>query len=143
MDDQRVASGVVGLVDVAGGCTLLLRRFASDRGYPSHWCFPGGRAEAGETTRDAASREAREETGLVVGQLEQVGRRESTSASGRLYVVDCYLTRSWSGAMITFPSAEHDAAAWVPFEALVSLQPMGETTHWLASVICSRFRVPR
>jgi 8-oxo-dGTP pyrophosphatase MutT (NUDIX family) len=140
MNENRVAAGIVGIIDKTGGCTLVLRRFATDRGYPSHWCFPGGRAEIGETTIEAAAREALEETGLTVRKLENLGRRRSTSATGRIYVIDCFLTESWTGSLIKFPSVEHAAAAWVPFEALVSLEPAGRTTRWLALTIWSRFR---
>lgn len=139
MDDQRVVSGIVGIVDTTRRCALLLRRFDADRDYPSHWCFPGGRVQTGETTIDAAAREALEETGLTVHELERLDRRESTGATGRTYVIDCFLTTSWFGSLIEFPSAEHAAAAWVLFEALVDLEPAAPVTRWVASTICSRF----
>jgi 8-oxo-dGTP diphosphatase len=136
--DRGVASAIVGIVDPAGECALVLRRFDTDHGYPSQWCFPGGRVRTGETTREAAAREAKEETGLAVRDLEHVGQRESISATGRTYVIDCFLTESWSGSLITFPSAEHATAAWVPLEDLSHLEPSGSATRWLASTIWSR-----
>lgn len=47
------------------GSTVLL----AERGHGPRkgvWSLPGGKIEAGETSRDAAMREIREETGLVV-----------------------------------------------------------------------------
>ena len=136
--EMGVVSAIVGIVDPAVGCALVLRRFDTDHGYPSQWCFPGGQVRTEETTREAAAREAKEETGLTVRDLEYVGQRESISATGSTYVIDCFLTESWSGSLIRFPSAERAAAAWVPLEDLGLLEPSGSATRWLASTIWSR-----
>lgn len=139
LGDEKIPSAIVGMVDSAAPSTLLLRRLATDRDFPSHWCFPGGRVRRGETTDQAARREAYEETGLEVGQLEALGQIESVGATGRRFLVDCFLTESWSGSMIRFPSSEHAGAAWVPSDHLTDLAPAGPTTRWVATIIRSRF----
>ncbi len=57
--------------DGAGGLDVLLVR----RGRPPHegrWSYPGGRVEPGEKAREAAAREAHEETGLRLRVLDLV-----------------------------------------------------------------------
>jgi 8-oxo-dGTP pyrophosphatase MutT (NUDIX family) len=140
MGEKGAISAIVGIVDTVARSTLVLRRFDGDREFPGQWCFPGGRAHPGEATDKVAVREAREETGLTVRRLEFLGRRESVGATGRIYLIDCFLTESWTGSLFTFPSAEHAAAAWVSLETLCDLAPAGATTRWLALTIWSRFR---
>jgi 8-oxo-dGTP pyrophosphatase MutT (NUDIX family) len=140
MGEKGAVSAIVGIVDTVARSTLVLRRFEEDREFPGQWCFPGGRALPGEATDMAAVREAREETGLTVQRLKYLGQHESVGATGRIYLIDCFLTESWTGSLFTFPSAEHAAAAWVSLEALSVLAPTGATTRWLALTIWSRFR---
>jgi len=51
---------------------LLKTHFDPEVGLPPRWLTPGGGLDAGETTLEAAVRELREETGMVVSQ-EQLG----------------------------------------------------------------------
>ncbi|HEY3110625.1 MAG TPA: NUDIX hydrolase [Chloroflexota bacterium] len=55
----------VGVIVVRDGKVLLVQRGKEPgRGF---WAVPGGMVDLGETSRQAAAREAREETGLDVG----------------------------------------------------------------------------
>ena len=56
------------IIEVPNGIVLIKRRFA-----PLGWALPGGFVEYGETVEDAAVREAREETGLVVALTRLLG----------------------------------------------------------------------
>jgi 8-oxo-dGTP pyrophosphatase MutT (NUDIX family) len=68
---DRVAARVF-LLD-ADGCVLLLNGCDSARPDAGNWWFtPGGGIDPGETAEDAARREVREETGLVVDVLGDV-----------------------------------------------------------------------
>src|ERR1700691_1485213 len=79
---------------------LLIRR-----GTPpllGEWSLPGGVLECGETLRDAVTREAREETGLVVepGEMLGVYERVIRDDEGRVryhYVLIDFLCRVASG----------------------------------------------
>jgi ADP-ribose pyrophosphatase YjhB (NUDIX family) len=113
----------VGAVIVADGRALLIRR-----GQPpllGEWSLPGGVLECGETLRDAAIREAREETGLVVevGEMLGVYERVIRSEDARVryhYVLIDFLCRAVGGEL----KAGSDAAEadWFSREELPALK---------------------
>jgi ADP-ribose pyrophosphatase YjhB (NUDIX family) len=61
----------VGAVIIEGPRVLLVKR--AHPPLKDRWSIPGGVLEVGELVREAAVREAREETGLVVEPLELLG----------------------------------------------------------------------
>lgn len=72
MNRQRPVVGV-GVVCLRGAEVLLIRRAKPPR--VGEWSLPGGRIEWGETAREAALRELREETGVeaeLLGLLDVV-----------------------------------------------------------------------
>ncbi|MBW3625096.1 MAG: NUDIX hydrolase [Armatimonadetes bacterium] len=95
---------------------LLIRR-GREPNY-GQWSFPGGAVELGETSRECAAREAKEETGLDVEILEvaAVVDREFRAEDGAIrfqYVIIDYLAKPVGGTL----RAADDVleAAWVPF----------------------------
>jgi 8-oxo-dGTP diphosphatase len=112
----------VGAVIVQDGRVLLIRR-----GQPplfGEWSLPGGLLECGETLREAAVREAREETGLVVETVDMLGvyERVIRSDEGRVryhYVLIDFLCRPLSGEL----KAGSDAAdvGWFTRQELPAL----------------------
>jgi 8-oxo-dGTP diphosphatase len=88
---------------------LLIRRGTAP--LLGEWSLPGGVLECGETLREAAVREAREETGLVVetGEMLGVYERVIPGDDGRIryhYVLIDFLCRPLSGDL----KAASDAA---------------------------------
>ena len=59
---------VIELLDSPGDIVLIERRHP-----PPGWALPGGFVDIGETVEHAAAREALEETGLVVTQVDLLG----------------------------------------------------------------------
>ena len=51
------------------------------------WAFPGGFMDIDETTIDAARRELKEETGLVVGELHRVGIFDAVDCDPRERII--------------------------------------------------------
>lgn len=92
----------VGVVVWKDGKVLLIRRGKPPR--EGQWSLPGGRQKLGETVRETAAREVREETGLEV----EIG--------GLIDVIDS-LTRDGGGAVEYHYTLVDFAAAWVSGEA--------------------------
>ena len=71
----RQSAVLVLMTDSSDGPAVLLSRRAADLSdYPSQWVFPGGSLEEGDTDLTAtALREAREEVGLDLRNIEVVG----------------------------------------------------------------------
>ena len=91
---QPEIGGVSGLV-VRDGKVLLVRR--RNEPYRDHWSLPGGGVEDGETLRDAARREVKEETGLDVEVGTVAGYREGFEPSH--YVVVAFHSRVTGGEL--------------------------------------------
>jgi 8-oxo-dGTP pyrophosphatase MutT (NUDIX family) len=99
---------------------LLLRRVPADGGY---WHVVAGAIEPGESTREAAARELREETGLVarLGESIAVVEHAPAMASVLCVPITCYRVSApdeWKPAL----DGEHDAHRWcAPREAAAAL----------------------
>jgi 8-oxo-dGTP diphosphatase len=121
----------VGAVIVENDRVLLIRRGQAP--LLGEWSLPGGLLECGETLRDAAIREAREETGLTIEVDEMLGvyeriipgeSREDDDARGQgvryHYVLIDFLCRPLGGEL----KAGSDAAAagWFSRDELPALK---------------------
>jgi 8-oxo-dGTP diphosphatase len=119
----------VGAVIVKAGRALLIRRGQAP--LLGEWSLPGGVLECGETLREAAIREAREETGLAVeaGEMLGVYERVIRSDDGQVryhYVLIDFLCHPISGEV----KAGSDAAdvGWFRSEELPALKLTRDTT---------------
>ena len=103
--DPSVGVGVV----VTRNREILLIKRARDpnRGL---WAVPGGKVRAGERLREAARREALEETGLEVEVGEAIWVGEIISADGHLVLIDFAATVT--GGSLS-PGDDAEAAEWV------------------------------
>lgn len=119
----------VGAIIIEDGRVLLVKR--AHPPIAGQWSIPGGALEVGELVREAAVREAREETGLMVepGELLGVFDRVLRNAEQRVqyhYVLIDFLCKPVGGELC----AASDAAEvrWFTREELPALH-LAEDTH--------------
>jgi 8-oxo-dGTP diphosphatase len=112
----------VGAIIIEGGRVVLVKR--AHPPLQAEWSIPGGVLEVGELVREAAVREAREETGLIVEPSELLGvydrvLRDSEKRVQYHYVLIDFLCRRVAGDL----AAASDAAEvrWFRREELPGL----------------------
>lgn len=109
------------VVTTTDGRALLI-----ERGKDPHkgcWALPGGRVDAGETSRDAAARELAEEVGVYVAphELKQVGAWDAPGRDPRgRYVSVAYRLTVDSGTTVE-AGDDAKAAQWWPLKDLPPL----------------------
>ncbi|HTT73697.1 MAG TPA: phosphotransferase [Thermoplasmata archaeon] len=125
MTRSRIALRAVVVVLRAGDRILLLRRAAGDDEFPGYWDLPGGRVERGETYRDAADRELREESGLRARRLRAfcaverpLDPRAGSAPRPRRASVPAFRLVGFDGTVpapspVVLDPTEHSAARWV------------------------------
>jgi ADP-ribose pyrophosphatase YjhB (NUDIX family) len=123
---QRLAVYVL----VRRGNDVLLTRISRLGAHPGAWTLPGGGLEHGESPRDAAARETREECGVdvLVGDLLDVhdSHFEGTAPSGRfedfhgVHLVFRGTVPEGAGPRVVETDGTTDAVAWVPVSEVES-----------------------
>jgi 8-oxo-dGTP pyrophosphatase MutT (NUDIX family) len=101
------------IIEDRDDCVLLLLRGPTAPWMPYRWNLPGGMIDPGETSMDAAAREAREETGLRVQSLVPLTRMRTRGGE-----LDVFYTKHWSG-QVQLLDGEHISYAWVPREEAI------------------------
>jgi len=108
---------VVSVIIERDGRVLLLRRSRTVEHAPGRWDVASGRLEAGETPKDAARREAAEETGLSVDILEPLDTFFFRRGPARDEAIGITFCSGNARGEVTL-SAEHDEARWVALDEL-------------------------
>lgn len=94
--------------------------FATQRGYGEFkggWEFPGGKIEAGETSKEALKREIMEELDTEISVGELIDTIEYDYPEFHLSM-DCFWCEMVSGDLVL---KEHEAAKWLDKEMLYSV----------------------
>lgn len=120
----------VGAIIIEGNRVVLVKR--AHPPIQGHWSIPGGVLEVGEMVREAAVREAREETGLIVepGELLGVYDRILRDPEQRVqyhYVLIDFLCRRVSGE--PQPGSDADEVRWFLAEEIPGLNLASDTAE--------------
>lgn len=89
------------IIEISGGIVLIKRKNP-----PHGWAIPGGFIDYGESAEDAARREAKEETGLDIGDLRQFHTYSDPNRDSRHHTISVVFTAKAKGT----PQARDDAA---------------------------------
>lgn len=108
---------------------VLISQRAAVKDFALEWEFAAGSALTGETSREAAVRELREETGLraPASSLAFVGRFVEQSA-----LFDLYVAHDVDPATLVLDPAEVAAAEWVTLDDVRVRYPSEFAAPWVA-----------
>jgi 8-oxo-dGTP pyrophosphatase MutT (NUDIX family) len=134
--EERTTRSAGGIVLGDGGTIALVRNARA-----SHWLFPKGHVDEGETDEDAARREIEEETGLTnLELLDDLGmftrhrlNQDGSYDQSDLKEVHMYLFAAEPHAVLA-PSMEIEEARWVSFWDMGSTLSNEKEKVWFASV---------
>lgn len=116
---------------------LAARRSTSPVG---RWEFPGGKAEAGESSQDALVREIREELSVIV----EVGKRLDPTEGARWPISDSLEMELWWCTTVDEPQPgdSHDELRWLTADELWSVDWLDADRDAL-SVVSASIAGPR
>ena len=97
---------------------------------------PGGRIEPGETPRDAAIREIREETCLEIVDPVEHATLHFSFRSGYTLTAYVYVTETFSGTPVETDEAD---PFWAPLDAIPYVSMWADDRHWLPEVLAGRY----
>src|SRR5690349_7281556 len=128
----------VGAVIIENGRVLLVKR-----GHPplaGEWSIPGGVLEVGELLREAAVREAKEETGLTVATGEILGVFDRLIRTGDRvqyhYVLIDFLCQRVHGELR--PGSDADEVRWFSAGELASLNLAKDTADVIRKALATQ-----
>ena len=111
---------VAAAIIVHNGRVLLVKRQVPEGNLS--WQFPAGTVEKGESAGEAAVRETREETGLVVVETKILGKRTHPATDRDMVYVACEVL---SGAATLAAPREIAAITWAEHHQLTHYVPHG------------------
>lgn len=121
-DYPRPAVGVDLLIlreDAGKQCLLLIQR--RHEPFQDHWALPGGFMEIDETLETAAARELKEETGLDVVSLKQVGAFSTLDRDPRSRVITVAFLATVPPDQTAVAADDAKNADWFPVDELPPL----------------------
>jgi 8-oxo-dGTP diphosphatase len=126
MDGMRPRVGSAVLVEREGRFLLGKRDKDNYRGY---WVIPGGGVRWGETIREAAVREIKEETNLDIEIVRPIGHREVMNLPENYHaVVFFHLARARNTDIR--PGGDTSEAGFFTIDEIKSMDRLAESAEW-------------
>jgi len=98
---------------------LLIQR--GNEPFKGCWAFPGGFLEMDETTEQCAIRELKEETGLIVSDLQQIGAYSKVDRDPRGRTITVAYLAIIDELVTAYGQDDAAKAEWFPLSALPEL----------------------
>lgn len=114
-----VTADMIVLTDESEPKILLIQRGGEP--FKGCWAFPGGFMDMDETTEQCARRELKEETGLEVGEVKQVGAYSAVNRDPRGRTITVAYVTYISQALPVAGLDDAAQAKWWPVNALPPL----------------------
>ncbi len=114
-----VTADMIVLTDESEPKILLIQRGGEP--FKGCWAFPGGFMDIDETTEECARRELKEETGLEVGEVKQVGAYSAVNRDPRGRTITVAYVTYISQALPVAGLDDAAQAKWWPVNALPPL----------------------
>jgi len=121
LDVDQLSRGVaIFILNELGEILLLLRSAGSQIGF---WEIPSGHVKNGEGEIDTVVREVKEEAGLDIVDLIEIGINEDRSLG---FMTTIYKTKNFSGIAENLEKDQHSDMKWFSFNKLP--ENIGSTT---------------
>ncbi|HZD02382.1 MAG TPA: NUDIX hydrolase [Actinomycetes bacterium] len=133
IDQQTVVRAAGGIIWRRRGDRGRLELALVHRAVQEDWTFPKGKLLEGETEREAALREAKEETGLRCQPGDFLGRVRYRDRRGRLKTVAYWEMRSSGGRFLS--NAEVDELRWLTPDIALQLLSYRQDRRLLGTLL--------
>ncbi len=117
------------IAGIKDGKILILKRSYKEKWMGGKWNLPGGAVESGETPRDAAKRECKEESGLVPEKVKLMTRIEKANIILWVFIAEL------PDKQVLLDPIESLDYAWINAENVDNYEFVPGCKEWIKEII--------